>query len=205
MLGNAEISVTASNGIVMLSGQVDTYSKKIAAEKAAQNIAGVKDIARESQLVVVPLTRISDAAIAGAIINGLKWHAAIKEEKIAIQVMQGHVILTGEADWDFERKNATALAENIKGVRSVDNQIKLKSRLTPIDILQRTREAFRRSATIDAGKIIVEVSGKKLFLRGKLRSCFEKEEAIKKAWKAPGINSVDCKIEVELPQHNYVD
>lgn len=202
-LNAAQIGVAVKNGIVTLSGQVDTYSKKLIAENAAKKISGVKAIAEDIQIGVSPVYNKTDAEIAEAVLNALKWHTAVQEDKIKIKVEDGYVRLEGEVEWDFQRKNAASAIENLAGVRSVINLITVKPKVSSSDIEEKINEAFKRSATIDAGKITAEVIGNKAILRGKVRSFAEKEDAENAAWFAPGITSVDSKIEIEIPEYSY--
>ena len=200
-LNASQIGVAVKNGIVTLSGQVDTYPKKLATENATKKIAGVKAIAEDIQIGVSPAYNKTDTEIAEAVVNALKWHTAVMEEKIKIKVENGNVRLEGEVEWEFQRKNAESAIENLTGVRSVMNLITVKPKVTASGINQKITAAFERSATIDAGKITPEVIGSRVTLRGKVRSFAEKEDAENAAWFAPGVTSVDSRIEIEAPEY----
>ncbi len=201
----SEIGVAVKNGIVTLSGQVDSYSKKMAAENAAKKVAGVKAIAEDIQIGVSHNSNKSDTEIAEAVFNALKWHSGVKENEIKIKVEEGNVRLEGEVEWEFERNYAKKAIENLTGVRSVLNLISVKPKITPSDIKQKISAAFHRSATINAGKISAEITGTTVTLYGTVRSFTEKEDATNAAWNAPGVTNVDCRIAVELPEHAFVD
>lgn len=205
LLSAAEIGVAVKNGIVTLSGTVDTYSKKLAAEKAVKRVNGVKAVAEDIQVGVSSGFRKSDSEIAEACLNALKWHTAVQDEKIKLKVEDGNVKLEGEAEWDYQRINARKAVENLTGVRSVINLITLKPKVTPFDVQQKISSAFHRSATVDAENIKVEVNGHQVILRGKVRSYAEKEDAENAAWNAPGVNLVDSKLEIEEPSYAFED
>jgi osmotically-inducible protein OsmY len=202
-LNASEIGVTVKNGIVTLSGQVDSFYKKTAAENAAKRVVGVKAVAEDIQVGISPSFKKTDTEIAEAVLNALKWHAAVQEEKIKIKVEDGIVRLEGEVEWEFQRSTAKSAIEYISGVRAVINSITLKPKVTAADIQQKINAAFVRSATIDAGKVAAEVNGDKVTLRGTVRSLAEKNDAETAAWNAPGVSYVDSRIEIEMPEYIF--
>jgi osmotically-inducible protein OsmY len=206
LLNASEIGVAVKNGVVTLSGQVDTYQKKLEAEKEAKKIAGVRAIAEDIHVGISPSSQRTDAEIAEAVINALKWHTSIPQENIQVKVEDGFVTLDGEVEWEFQRESAKNAVINLTGVRSVINTIKLKHKVTPNDLKQKINAAFHRSATLDASKIEIEVVGTKAILKGRVRSFAEREDAEKAAWAAPGILDVDNKLELvemeEEPQYS---
>jgi osmotically-inducible protein OsmY len=202
-LNSSEIGVAVKKGIVTLSGIVDTYSKKLAAEKAAKRVMGVKAVAEDIQVGISPDYRKTDTEIAEAVFNALKWHTAIPEEKIKIKVENGDVKLEGEVEWEYERHTAKTAIENLPGVRTIFNLITVKPRITPNDIKQKINAAFHRSATVDSAKITADVIGSKVILRGKVRSFTEKEDAEYAAWAAPGVLGVESKLEIEEPEYAF--
>lgn len=199
----SEIGVAVKNGIVTLSGHVDSYSKKLAAENAAKKVAGVKAVAEEIEVGISPSFRKTDAEIAEAVLSALKWHTAVQEEKIKIKVEDGYVKLEGEVEWEYQRATAKTAIENLAGVRFVTNLITVKPKISPSDIRSKINAAFHRSATVDSSKIKVEVDGAKVTLNGTVRSIVEKEDAENAAWFAPGVTNVLNKIKIEVPEYEY--
>lgn len=205
LLNATEIGVAVKNGIVTLSGQVDSYTKKLAAEKAAKRIGGVKAVAEDIKVVYYGSRVKADAEIAEAVVNALKWHSAVQEEKIKIKVDDGVVTLDGEVDWDYQRTNAKAAIENLTGVKLVVNLISVKPKVKPSDVTQGIKDALLRSANSDAGKIRVDVIGSKVILNGTVRSFAEKEDAEAAAWAAPGVMTLESNLVVAEPEFSMID
>ena len=203
VLNAAGIGVSVKNGIVTLSGMVDTYYKKITAENAAKKVVGVKAVAEDIQVGVSPITRITDTEIAETVLNSLKWNTLVPDEKIRIKVEDGVVNLEGEVEWDYQRNAAGISIETLPGVKRVNNLITIKPVANPTNVQQKIAAAFQRSATIDAGRISVEVVGRRVILSGKVRSIGEKEDAVYAAWSAPGVGFVENKLKVEEEQLTF--
>lgn len=202
-LKSSEIGVAVKNGIVTLSGQVDSYSKKLAAENAAKKIAGVRAIAEDIQIGVSPTHRKTDTEIAEAVLNALKWHTMIPDEKIKVKVEDGVVRLDGEVEWEYQRTQAKLVIEDLAGIRYVLNFIKVKPQISATEIRNKINSAFKRSALIDSGKITIEVTGSNVCLKGKVRSYAEKEDAENAVWNAPGVANVDNRLEIEVPEYAF--
>ncbi len=201
----SQIGVAVKNGVVTLSGDVDSYFKKVKAEEAARKVSGVKAIAEEIQINVLPLFKSTDAEIAAAALNALKWHPAVMEEKVKITVENGRVRLDGEVEWEYQRSNARTSIENLAGVKSILNFIMVQPKTSTSDIQKKIAAAFARSASIDADKITIEVKGSNVFLGGSVRSFAEKQDAENAAWAAPGITNVESNLKVVLPEYAFED
>ena len=196
ILNASEIGVSVKNGVVTLSGIVDTYPKKIAAEKVAKSVYGVKAVALDIQVGISPAMSKSDTEIAEACVNALKWDSSVPDEKLKVKVENGSVVLEGMVDWSYQRLAAKNAIVNLAGVKGVSNLIAVKQKPSSIDIKQKIKDSFIRTAGHDADTIRVESIGDKVILRGSVRSLYEKEEAENTAWSAPGVNEVDNKIEI---------
>jgi len=202
-LSSSQIGVAAKEGVVTLAGMVDTYLQKLSAERAAKRVAGVKAVAED--LMVGPSAghAKTDAEIAAAALNALKWNSAVQDEKIKLKVESGIVTLEGEAEWEYQRAQAKRSVEALSGVKLVLNLINLKPKITAEDVEQKISAAFQRHASIDSKAIHVSVTGNRITLTGKVRSFREKDDAAEAAWAAPGVTSVKNDLSIEIPEYAF--
>jgi osmotically-inducible protein OsmY len=192
-----EIGVCVKDGVVILSGWVDSFLKKWAAAEAAHRVPGVKAVANDTE-VRLPSDR-TNADIAAAAIRAPEWDAGIpSSDKIEVTVSKGWVTLKGEVEWQYQKEDAERVVRRLSGVKGVTNLIVVKPRTTASELKKKIEEALVRNAQIDASRISVEVQGTKAILKGTVRSWAEKEEAERVAWLAPGITSVENRITLEI-------
>ena len=196
---STEIGVAAKDGVVTLSGCVGSYWKKLAAEKAAQRVAGVRVVACDIDVKVSPMGKKTDTEIAEAVTNALHWNSNVKEDRIEVKVDNGWVYLDGHVDHDYEKRYAQSAVDNLASVRGVTNNIIVDEKAIDIvDIQRKIADAYHRSARVDASSIRVETVGNKVTLHGKVRSWAEKKDAETIALRAPGVLSVDNKIDIDV-------
>ncbi|ROH99795.1 BON domain-containing protein [Chryseobacterium daecheongense] len=196
LLHSAEIGVTAKNGVVSLTGIVDSYAKKMQAEDAAKNVVGVKVLV-ENIKVKFPNSRSkTDIEIADEIIAAFESNTVIPEKQIKVKVEDGWVDLDGELPWDYLREITENAIQYLPGVKGIYNNITIKPEIRERVDKKDIEEALKRSP-IDDKEIKVSVSGSTVTLTGAVHSWRQKEEAGRIAWKTPGIEHVKNELKVD--------
>jgi osmotically-inducible protein OsmY len=192
----AEIGVAVKDGIVTLSGHVDSYAKKLVAERAAARVFGVRAVVEAIQVRLPSSLKRSDEDIAEMVANVLDWDVLVPIDRIKVHVQDGVVTLSGEVDWGYQKYAAEEAVHHLMGVVWLNNQIRVKPTVKPQDIKDKIVSAFQRNALLDSRRIKIETSGGKVILSGSVRSWGERAEAQWVAWAAPGVFEVENDIKI---------
>jgi osmotically-inducible protein OsmY len=191
------VAVAVKDGVVTLTGFVRSFRQKREAEEDVKRVVGVVGVANNIEVRLPIIHRRPDPEIARDIVEAIKRDLPVSWERIKVIVEDGWITLEGEVEWQYQREWAEKAVWNVRGVKGITNDIKVRPQVPPVDIKRRIEEALRRSAEIDASRISVETNGSEVILRGMVRSWAEYEEAERAAWRAPGVSHVDNRIRVE--------
>ena len=196
LLSAAEIGVTAKDGVVTLTGNVDSYTKKVEAETAAKNVAGVKAVAENIKIHFESSFAKNDTEIANEILSAWKWNWNVPDSKLKVKVESGWVTLEGEVEWNSEREVTRKSVEKLTGVKGVTNNISIESNFKDKVEEAAIESAFRRSWSINDNELKVHVDHNNVKLTGSVSSLYQKDEAARLAWNTPGVWSVDNELRV---------
>jgi osmotically-inducible protein OsmY len=191
---STDLGVASDNGVVTLTGFVNTYAEKVAAERAALRTYGVSAVANDIQ--VKPLFKKTDADIASAALDALQTRVNVPHEKIKLTVKDGWITLQGDVDWYYQKNAAESAVRYLEAVKGLTDNILVKPHVSTLEVKDKIEDALKRSAEVDARRISVQASDGKVILKGNVRSWFEKVEAARAAWNAPGVKEVSNQIAV---------
>jgi osmotically-inducible protein OsmY len=198
LLHAAEIGVSVRDGVVTLTGNVDSYTKKTEAESAAKNVVGVKVVVEK---IIVKFesgfAKKDDNDIAKEILNAYKWNWEVPNDKVKVKVENGWVTLEGELNWNYQKNAAKNAVSKLMGVTGVFNNITIKSETHDTVEKNNIVSAMNRNWSLRDKDINVEVSNHKVTLTGSVNSWYQKDEAARIAWNAPGVWTVDNELEIE--------
>lgn len=195
-----EIGVTVTDGVVTLSGWVDSYAKKWAAERAAHRVSRVRAVANDLAVRIATSAERSDPEIATAASRALEWNAFVPIEALDVTVSDGWVTLHGEVEWEYQRRAAERAVGRLTGVRGVSNGITVRPTSPTADhreLADQIVDALARNGATEAEGISVRIhDGETVLLRGHVHSVPEREEVERIVWSAPGIREVHNHITV---------
>src|SRR5579871_6299386 len=191
-----DISVKVNNGNVVLTGFVHSYIEKTAAEHAAKTVLGVLSVANDIE--VKPKDRRSDPEIARDVVESLRLHSSVPDDRLKITVRDGFVTLEGKVTWEFQRRSAERVAQEVVGVRGIINSITIVPIVSTTEVREKIEDAWKRTVDLDARLMSVVANNGKVSLYGTVHSFNEREQAERAAWQAPGVHAVENNLVVAV-------
>ena len=186
------------DGVVTLTGSVDSYAKKSEAENATKNIIGVKVVVENIEVKFnSSFAKKDDNDVANEILNAYKWNMEVPNDKIKVKVENGFVTLDGEVSWNFQKNAAKNAVSKLAGVTGVSNNITIKSETHDAVEKENIENAIERNWSLSEEDVNVQVAHHKVTLTGTVGSWYQKDEAARIAWSAPGVWEVVNELEIE--------
>jgi osmotically-inducible protein OsmY len=190
-LDAASIGVTVKDGVATLTGHVDSYAQKAAAEHAAAQVKSVRAVAEEIEVRLPFEAQHDDDEIARRALNVLTWGAYLPDKSVQVKVADGWITLTGMVDWRYQRRSVEEAMEWLGGVKGITNLIAVKPSGISENVRERLVEAYRRNADLESSRIIITVNDGKVTLSGTVKTWGDRLTAADAAWAIPSVTEVN--------------
>lgn len=192
-----DIAVSVKNGVVTLAGFIPSYIQKFEAERDVKRVQGVVGVANDLEVRLPSVDQRPDPDIARDAVEALKMQLPYSYQNFKVVVRGGWITLEGEAEWNYQKERAEMAVRGIKGSKGVINSIAVKPKVVAQEVKRQIETALLRSAEVDAKNIQVEASDGEVVLKGTVHSWFEREQAERAAWQAPGVRKVEDRIVIQ--------
>ena len=192
-----DIGVLVKDGVVTLNGHASNHGEKLNAVRATKRVAGVLAIADEIEINLPDFGQYTDSEIATSAANRISWSTEIPAGAVEVLVRGGQITLEGVVEWGYQKHAAESAVQNLVGVKGICNLISINPTMTAAEIGTDIRSAIKRNAMLDDREIHVETSGSTVVLSGKVHNHAELDEAVRVAWAAPGVHTVDNRLKVD--------
>ncbi|MFN8555903.1 MAG: BON domain-containing protein [Dehalococcoidia bacterium] len=193
-----DVGVEVDQGVVTLTGTVDSFAKKMAAQEAAHRVVGVLDVANDIQVRVPGSAGRTDTDVALAVRRTLEWDALVPDERIQTTVMSGWVTLDGQVNAWAHRQEAERVVRGLAGVVGVVNNLRVHAAdIEPWRVRDAIEEALARRAEREAERIQVSVQDGTVTITGRVRSWAERRAVVGAAGHAPGVQHIDDQLVID--------
>ncbi|MBY0260559.1 BON domain-containing protein [Methylobacterium sp.] len=186
----AHIGVAVDKGIVTLTGHVGSYTERVAAEKAARKVRGVRGVVEEIKVRFAGEALPRDEDLARRAVQMLDWSVTVPPNAVQVKVQDGWITLTGAVPWQYQKEEAQAALKRLTGVAGIINQITVEPQASATDVRTKIEAALKRNAEVEADAIKVTVKDAKVTLEGKVHAWHERNLVENAAWSAPGVRAV---------------
>ncbi len=195
MIDSSQIGVIAKEGVVTLTGVVQSFAQRLAALEAAERVSGVRAVVDQMHVQLPCVQHRNDEDLSRAALNALKRDTRVPDERLKLRVNHGWITLEGTVEHHYQLEAAEEAVRSLIGVRHLENQIEVKPTITPLDVKTRIENALRRMNPSEP-HISVDVLGSTVVLRGNVQSQAERKQAERAAWSAPGVASVEDHLKI---------
>lgn len=186
----SDIGVEVKDGIVTLDGHVGSFAEKWDAERAARRVGGVQALTVAIDVKLPGSSKRDDVDIARTVRNALLWSISVPNKDIQVLVEGGHVTLSGEVTWGFQREAAVQSVRYLMGVTGVTDQILIKPHVTTDSVKSQIEASLKRHAYQEASHISVAVHGSEVTLSGEVPNWTDRNLACHAAWGTTGVHNV---------------
>ncbi len=197
------IGISMNDGVLTLGGVVSKYSEKVAITNAIKIVVGIRGIVDEIKVEPRPEYQRTDIEIARAAVNALKWDNSVPGKRIRVIVEDGSVTLSGDVQWQFQKKDAESCVRNLIGVKCILNEIQIAPSISAVKVKTKLINEFIRNALKDAEGIEVKVEGSVLTLKGCMSNWYEMQEIVNAAWSMPGVSHVNNLLTINPNTTNF--
>lgn len=195
-----EIHVDVEESKVKLTGQVENYAAKMAAEQDTYLVEGVSRVENKLEIRKPAASTLpGDREIVERIRSILRWNNQIPHESIEVSSKNHVVTLSGTIGSYWEKRHAAQLVNGVEGVLDLNNEITVKPVIAQVDekIGQTIREAFRRNSLSRRAQIEVEVDTGRVRLKGSVPDYPAKIQAHNIAIYTEGVTDVVDEMTIE--------
>jgi len=186
----SNVGVIVKDGVVTLTGHLDSFAEKHAVERAVRRVAGVRGVALDLDVKLPASAQRGDSEIAQAATAALRLNSLVPAQRVQVQVENGWVTLTGEVDWGYQFASTEQSIRPLPGVRGLFNRIAIKPRVDGRDIGTQITAALARQAAREARHIGIRVEGGVVTLSGRVHSMAEHDAAVGVAFSTKGVSHV---------------
>jgi osmotically-inducible protein OsmY len=190
----SRITVTADDGRVALGGTVNYFHEKWNAAEDARRINGVREVVNDIT-VDTAQRKVLDDDLAQSAKAGLDANGLVPKGLIRIDVSDGWVAMSGNVHHYYERQAAEYVVRHLRGLAGFTDDVTV-ARDPGAAVSDGIADSLVRNAAVDATNVKVSDSGGNVTLSGTVRSYAEKKEAVRSAWLAPGVISVDDQLAI---------
>jgi osmotically-inducible protein OsmY len=195
---DTEVGVEVDQGVVTLTGTVESYAKKLAAQAAAHRVTGVLDVANDIRVKVPGNPGRTDTEIAQAVRHTLEWDVLVPDTGITSTVTDGWVTLEGRVDRLREREDAERAVRYLQGVRGVTNKLGVRPpTIQPERVREVIEDALERCTAHEVKHIQVLVSDGVVTLTGRVHSYAEKRAVMGAVSHASGVHTINDHLRIE--------
>lgn len=185
------IGVSAEDGVVTLSGHVESYGQKLAVERVVKRVYSAQAVVDKLEVALPARDEISDQDLARAAVEAIGALSQVPQDTVRITVRDGHLILEGTLDWHYQCEAVESAVRHLPGVRGVTSHLELTAPVSPADVQELVAAALRSQDQAEGSRITVEAIGGMVILRGKVSCVRERDEVEQAVWKAPGVKEVE--------------